>query len=54
MADHEDYQSCDMCGRTLGKWFRFCTVCGLDYCDACDLTHSAQHEFVAEAMGVEE
>ena len=53
MADHEDSQSCDTCGRTSAVWIKFCTICGLDYCDACELTHAAQHEFVAKAMGIE-
>lgn len=51
MADLDDFQTCDMCGATSAIWIRFCTLCGLDYCDRCNLAHSAQHEFVAEAMG---
>lgn len=51
MADLEDYQICDMCGTRRFKWARFCALCGIDYCEQCEMTHAAQHEFVAEAMG---
>lgn len=44
---------CDICGRRVAELetLRFCTLCGVDYCDWCKLTHNAQHEFVAEAIG---
>lgn len=51
MSDLEDFQQCDMCGRTSHVWIKFCTLCGLEYCDQCKMTHDAQHEFIAEAMG---
>ena len=54
MADLEDYQICDMCGTRRFKWAKFCTLCGIDYCEQCEIAHAAQHEFVAEAMGEKE
>lgn len=50
---HDEEIQCDMCGRMAALWTRFCTVCGVDYCDQCEMTHQAQHEFAVEAQGLE-
>jgi hypothetical protein len=52
MACHEETIECDMCGEDNTLWTKFCTVCGIDYCENCKLTHDAQHEFAVEAQGL--
>lgn len=50
--DHDDINQCDMRGKPdTERRLRFCSLCGIDYCDGCKMTHDAQHEFVAEATG---
>lgn len=54
MACHDEEIECDMCGDAGAIWTKFCTVCGVDYCNRCEITHAAQHEFALEAQVLSE
>lgn len=54
MACGEDFMTCDICNDSNPLWSKFCTICGLDYCNNCEMTHSANHEFATEAQGLQE
>lgn len=42
-----DQAVCDLCGGWLIRT-RWCDVCGVDYCDDCQLgAHDAMHELLA-------
>lgn len=38
----EGFLDCDFCGKAVRT--RFCTLCGVDYCDGCRVTHATVHD----------
>jgi hypothetical protein len=47
----DEDMTCVFCGKSPTK---FCTACAIEYCEECRMTHQANHEFIVEAMGIDE